>query len=301
MSTEPPGGYASPSIAVLGLGAMGGRAAAKLAADGLDVSGFDPAEAARRSAHANGVQVADDAGTAVADADLILLSLPGPPQVRSSTGGLARSATPGSVVVDMSTIDAGTARAAAATLAEHGIHYVDGPVLGRPDHCGRWTLPIGGDSDTVDRVRAALQGRIADRVVRVGEVGAGCTVKLLNNLMFGAINAVTAEALAICARAGVEQATFVDLVANSGAATVSPLFRELAAKVVAGDYQPTFEMRLLRKDNRLALQLAQATNTPAFMAAAVDTLNEAATARWPTEDTAAMVKLYQLLAGDDSA
>lgn len=288
------------SLAVLGLGTMGGRAAARFATRVETVTGFDPRPDAGEAARSEGVSTRDTAHEAVADADVIVLSLPGPSEVRHVVHGALRSAPPGAVVVDLSTNDPDTARSMHAALASRNGTYVDAPVLGRPARCGKWTLPTGGSADDIEKVRPLLEGSIAERVIHVGGVGAGSVVKLLNNLMFGAINAVTAEIFTTCRRAGLDPHVLAAAVSESGAATVSPLFRELAAKIVEDDYSPTFELRLLSKDNRLALRLAHATGSPAFIAGCVDQLNAMASARWDKEDTASMYKLYSLLSGEDA-
>ncbi len=286
----------SEIVAVLGLGTMGGHAAARLAATGATVTGYDPDVAAREAVAGAGVHVRDSADAAVREATVVVLSLPGPPEVAAAVAGPLEAARAGTAVVDLSTIDPDTARTAHATLQRTGVQYSDTPVLGRPDRCGHWTLPAGGDAETVERVRPLLEGSIAARVAHVGDAGAGSAVKLANNLMFGAINAVTVEAMNICRQSGVDPEVFATTVADSGAATVSPLFRELTRKLLAGDYAPTFALGLLRKDNRLALQLAHDTGSPAFMASGVDHLNTLAAAQgWAVEDTAAVDRLYRLL------
>jgi 3-hydroxyisobutyrate dehydrogenase len=114
--------------------------------------------------------------------------------------------------------------------------------------------------------------------------------------MFGAINAVTAEALTICEQSGVDPALFVDAVAQSGAATVSNLFKELAPRMIAGDDEPTFALELLAKDNRLALRLAQQMHTAAPMAASVDMLNTAGLAQGlGARDSGAVHRVYATL------
>lgn len=285
------------TTAVIGLGTMGGRVAARLAGEtGGQVRGYDPAPGACGAARAAGITVCDTAAEAVRDAGVVILSLPRPEHVLATVRGPLVDAAPGGVVVDLSTIDPDTARTAAAELGAHRVGYLDAPVLGRPDRCGQWTLAVGGPPAAVERVRPLLEAAVAKRVAHVGEVGAGSVVKLLNNMMFGAINAATAEAFNICRLSGVDPATFASVVADSGAATVSGLFRELARKLPAGDYEPTFALALLQKDNRLALQLARQAGSPAFVAGCVDELNTLTAARdWGGEDTGALYKLYQLL------
>ncbi len=287
------------TVTVLGLGTMGGRLAARLVEHGSEVLGYDPVAAARQRAEGSGVDVSRSAEAATSAADLIVLSLPAPKDVAAAVRGPLSAASGGAVVADLSTIDPGTAREAAALLAGSGVGYVDAPVLGRPDRCGNWTLATGGAETHVERVREVLEGPIAKRVAHVGDVGAGSVVKLLNNLLFGAINAVTAEALTICRGAGISPRAFVETVVDSGAATVSPLFRELGPRLVDEDYDPTFALALLHKDNRLALQLAHESSSPAVVAACVDLVNTLAVNQGLGDrDAGAVYELYRRLGTD---
>lgn len=266
----------SAELVVLGLGTMGGRAAAVAVEAGLSVVGYDPIPVARAMSEAQGVVTVSDAAEAVQQGQIILLSVPRPEHVTALAEGALQTAAPGSIVVDLSTIDPETARGVARTLAEKGVTYLDAPVLGRPEKCGNWTLVVGGPTSQIGAVQPLLERTVAAAVVRVGDVGAGSVVKLVNNLMFGAINAITAEALMLCRNNGVNPATFVETVADSGAATVSNLFKELAPRMVAGDDDPTFALELLAKDNRLAVELADRSNTVAPLAQAVDAVNKLA-------------------------
>ena len=280
-------------LGILGLGTMGGRVAARAVACGLDVVGFDPARQASERASSAGVKVVASAEECAALSRRLLLSVPRPEDVDGLVDGALRAATSGSVVVDLSTIDPGTARRAAESLSPVGVTYLDAPVLGRPEKVGGWTLVVGGDQGTVDAVAPLLTRVAAAKVVRVGEVGAGSVVKLLNNLMFGAINAVTAEAIALCRDNGVDPGTFVETVAGSGAATVSNLFRELAPRIVSGDDAPVFALDLLAKDNRLALALAQASGTAAPIAETVTAIDDEAVRRGlGSRDSGAVFRTY---------
>src|SRR5690625_1368470 len=136
-------------LAIVGLGTMGGACAARAVSEGLSVSGADPAPEARQRAESMGVRTRSDLAEAVTDATLILVSVPNPENVLDLASGPLLVAAPGSVVVDLSTIDPGTARQAAERLARYDITYVDAPVLGRPDRCGAWTLVAGGPDKAV--------------------------------------------------------------------------------------------------------------------------------------------------------
>jgi len=283
----------SERVAVLGLGAMGGPVAVAVSGAGYEITGFDPAPGARQRAAAAGVAVADDAAAAVSKADVVVVSVPKPEHVLALADGDLLQATAGTVVVDLSTIDPDTARAAAERLAAQDIVYLDCPVLGRPAGCGGWTLVAGGGEEDVTRVSPLLEATIARRVVRIGDVGAGSVVKILNNLMFGAINAVTAEALHLCQRNGIDRGAFVDAVVDSGAATVSNLFRDIGPRIVADDHDPVFALDLLAKDNRLAAALAAAGGTAAPVSEAVGRVNEAAVALGHGAlDSSAVIRAY---------
>ncbi|MHB0870825.1 MAG: NAD(P)-dependent oxidoreductase, partial [Chloroflexota bacterium] len=231
-------------------------------------------------------------------AEVVLLSLPMPADVESvvtGPSGLLSAARTGQVIVDLSTVDPGSTRKMAAAAGEKGVGYLDAPVLGRPQGCGNWTLPVGGDEAALERVRPVLE-KLARRVVLVGPSGHGNVVKLLNNLMFGAINAVTVEVMALAARVGMPPKVFVDLVTESGAATVSNLFKEVGPKVLARDFTPLFGIALLHKDNALALNMAREAGMPMVLSGATQLLNEMALARGlGKEDTAAVVKVYEEL------
>jgi 3-hydroxyisobutyrate dehydrogenase-like beta-hydroxyacid dehydrogenase len=230
--------------------------------------------------------------------EIVLLVLPGPPQIEAVvTGdrGLLTGAQAGQIIVDMSTVDPATTRRMGADAEKAGIDYLDAPILGRPGALGHWVLPVGGDPITLARCRPVLE-LLARKVIHVGPLGAGNTLKLLNALMFSAINAMTAEMMAISVKAGMSPRVLFETLAESQAATVSGLFREVGAKIVARDFAPIFPVDLMCKDNRLAIAMARDCDAPPILASTIQVLNELASARGlGAEDTSALVKVYQAL------
>lgn len=252
-------------VGVVGLGAMGGPIAAALAT-GRRVVVHDPSpEAAARGA-ASGCEVAPSLAALGEAVDTVVLSLPEAGVVSAVLDVLLGLDAPPTLVVDTSTIGPADSRAHAARCAERGVAHVDAPVLGRPAAVGRWTIPVGGS--TPEQGLDALLAPVAARVVAVGEAGAGTTVKVVNNQMLAVINAATAEALAVAAAAGLDPGVFVDTVIDSGAASVSGLFRDVAPRAVDGDYDPVFSLALMRKDNALAVALASERGVPVPVSAA---------------------------------
>jgi 3-hydroxyisobutyrate dehydrogenase-like beta-hydroxyacid dehydrogenase len=230
--------------------------------------------------------------------DLMLLVLPGPLQIEAvvtGDGGLLAGAQSGQVIIDMSTVDPATTRRMGARAEEVGVDYLDAPILGRPSALGRWVLPVGGEPEIVARCRPVLE-KLAHKVIHVGPLGAGNTLKLLNALMFSAINAVTAEMMVISLKAGLSPKVLFETIAESQAATVSGLFKEVGAKIVSRDFTPIFPIDLLCKDNRLAIGMARACDAPPVLASTVQVLNELASAKGlGAEDTSALVKVYEAL------
>jgi 3-hydroxyisobutyrate dehydrogenase len=281
------------TIAVLGLGVMGGRMAAVLA-ERCPVRGFDPVAATRDAVARTGVATFETAGEAVDGADLIFLSLPNPEVVRAVIDDLGDT-TSGKLVFNLSTIDPSTAREAAEALKRHGAGYVDAPILGRPASCGKWTLVCGGSEGDVAVLDQIATGSIARAVIRVGGVGAGSTLKLLNNLMFGAVNAITAEVIDLAERSGLDPARFTEIISESGAGHVSPLFRDIAPRMAAHNYDdPEFAVKMLAKDVRLGTELAAEIDQPAPMANQIRMITDQAMARGLADlDSAALVEVYR--------
>jgi 3-hydroxyisobutyrate dehydrogenase-like beta-hydroxyacid dehydrogenase len=261
---------------------------------------YDVSSAAMERAAADGAKLAGSNAEVGAAVQVALLSLPLPAHVvEVVTGDLGLLARPakGLVVVDTSTVDPSTTRQLAKEAAAAGVEYLDAPVLGRPDACGRWSFPVGGNPAALTAIRPVLEP-LAHTIIHVGESGAGNTIKLLNTLIFGAINAITAETFAAAARLGVAPRKFYETIAGSDAATVSNLFRELGPKILNRDFSPVFTLDLLHKDNSLAMAMLEDAQASVIVGNAVRTLNGLARAAgYGSEDTSAMVKVYETLLG----
>lgn len=286
------------NVAIVGAGMMGRMAIDRIAAAGHRVVVYDVVPAAMQSLpQVAGVTTVPSLAAAAASAEVALLYLPGPSEVAdcvAGAGGLLGAARPGTVIVDQSTVDPGTSQRMAALAAAKAVGYLDAPVLGRPATVGNWALPVGGRAEDLARCSAVL-GLLATKVFHIGPSGCGNQVKLLNQLMFGAINAMTAEMMAIAEKIGIAPKLLYETITASQAATVSNLFRELGARIAADDYtHPTFSVDLLAKDVRLAMEMARAHAAPPLLARSVEFLNDAARAQgFGRLDTATMWKCYR--------
>jgi 3-hydroxyisobutyrate dehydrogenase-like beta-hydroxyacid dehydrogenase len=292
------------NVGLVGIGTMGILVASRLVQAAHRVIAYDVDPNALQQAQDLGALPVDTPQKMAEQAEIVFLVLPGPPQVETVVAGdrgLLAGARSGQILVDMSTVDPETTRRMGARAEAVGVDYLDAPILGRPSAIGRWVLPVGGEPEMVARCRPVLE-LLAHKVIHVGPLGAGHTLKLLNALMFSAINAMTAEMMAISAKAGLPPKILFETIAASQAATVSGLFKEVGAKIVARDFTPIFPIDLLCKDNRLAIRMARDCDAPPVLANTVQVLNELANARGlGDEDTSALVKVYEALLDGEGA
>lgn len=288
----------SMKVGLVGLGTMGSLVAKTLLEAGYEMVAHDVDLRACQLAAESGAAIADLPQEVARQTAITLLLLPGPAQVEAvvtAEHGLLAGAGPEHVIIDMSTVDPQTTHRMAEQALATGVAYLDAPILGRPGALGNWVLPVGGEAAVVARCRPVLD-RLAREVIHVGPLGAGHTLKLLNALMFSAINAMTAEMLAIARQSAIDPAVLYRTIAGSDAATVSGLFRESGVKIVERNFSPTFSIDLLCKDNGLAVQMARDLGATPILASTIQTMNELARNKGlGREDSSALVKVYEAL------
>ncbi len=285
------------TIGLIGCGRMGVCMLEAMLKGGFKVVAYDVFPEATQRAAAMGADLTDNPKELAQVVDMVLLSLPGPLQIRDvlfGENGVAYGLGKGKVVVDTSTVDPKTTRENAERLEEATASaYLDCPILGRPSATGKWMLPTGGSQDALEYVKQVLL-TFAANAVSVGGHGAGNALKLLNQMMFTCINAVSSEVMAIAEYVGVDPQMFYNTVASSSAATVSGLFREVGKCILNHDYNhPAFTVDLLIKDTKLALQMAKDSDAPSFLAGYAHMYNELAHANGHgNEDTSAVYKVF---------
>jgi 3-hydroxyisobutyrate dehydrogenase-like beta-hydroxyacid dehydrogenase len=284
------------TIGLIGVGVMGRTVAQKILNGGYGLLAYDVSAACIENAKDLGASVASTLAEVAGKAKIILMLLPGPEDVRvcvSGERGLLSSAAPGTVIVDMSTIDPATTTEMAALALAKNVGYVDAPVLGRPATVGQWALPAGGRKEDVDHCRPVLSS-FAAHILHVGPSGSGHKIKLLNQMMFGAINAMTAEMMAVASKIGIEPRLLYETITASQAGTVSNLFKELGGRIASGNYdRPTFTVDLLTKDIRLGVKMAKEGGAPPILGRTVELVNEISqTQGFGSSDTSSMWKSY---------
>lgn len=284
-------------IGLLGAGVMGLAAGRKIAESGHSLLVYDVSIGAQEKAREMGAAVSATPAEVAQQADVIVMFLPGPKEVElcvAAQDGLLAASRPGLVIVDMSTVDPGITQRMAELALQKGVGYLDAPVLGRPSAIGNWVLPVGGRKEHLEQCRPILE-LLGGQIFYIGESGSGNKVKLLNQMMFGAINAMTAEMMAIAEKLGIEPRTLYETISASQAATVSGLFKELGRRIAGENYDnPTFTVNLLIKDVHLAVEMAKAGNAPPILGRTVELINEIARAQgFGEKDTSIMWKSIQ--------
>jgi 3-hydroxyisobutyrate dehydrogenase-like beta-hydroxyacid dehydrogenase len=269
---------------------------AQLLAKGFKVAAYDPFPAAKEYAKEKGAMVVSSPAELAEKTKLIIMSLPAANHVLEVVGGengLLDALTAEHVIVDTSTVGPQTSKQCAEMVAAKGASYVDAPILGRPSASGSWLLPCGGNEKAIEFASPALL-TFAKSVIRVGDNGAGNALKLLNQLMFSVINGVSAEVMALTEVVGIDKKAFYDVVSNSGAATVSGLFKEIARRIVSEEYEdPTFTVELLCKDAALGIQMTKDAGVTPLIAGFVQMINENAKGKGlAKQDTSAITKVF---------
>jgi 2-hydroxy-3-oxopropionate reductase len=177
-------------------------------------------------------------------------------QVLFGPDGLHEGLAPGSVVVDMSTIAASSARSLAERLSQGGVTYLDAPISGGQQGAEAATLTcmIGGPVPAVAAVSDVLRV-FSRKICHVGDVGAGQTVKACNQIAAACALLGVGDAIALASSQGVSPEVMCDVLL-SGTARSFVLERD-APRIIKGDYKPGFRARLMHKDLRVALKTAQ--------------------------------------------
>jgi 3-hydroxyisobutyrate dehydrogenase-like beta-hydroxyacid dehydrogenase len=287
-------------IGFLGMGAMGGPMARRLGQKGFRVTGYDVSEARSAAAAKDGVAIAKSPAAAAEAADVVMSSLPNPAIVRAAylgADGAVPALRPGTILIDMSTIDPSTWRDVADAAAARGAESLGAPVSGGPADAGsgRLVFLVGGDAAVIDRARPVLEA-LGSEIHHLGPLGAGHIVKLVNNVMSMCNVAVAAEAMVLGVRAGMDPQRLFDVLSTSGGR--SHHFLKRFPNVLAGDFTPYFSIALSRKDLSLALKMAESLGVPMLATSTVRQIYEAAAAQGlDNVDMAGVTKLYEQWAG----
>ena len=237
-------------VAILGLGTMGTGMARNLLKAGFPVSAYNRTQAKAAPVAAAGARIAATPADAARDADVVISMLSDDDASRKIwTGeeGVLAAARPGAVLVESSTVTPAWIAELAALASVRNLTLLDAPVTGSrvQAESGQLTFLVGGDESALERVRPVL-GSMSKEIVRLGPVGSGSRMKLINNFLCGVQVASLAEGLAWIERSNLNREQALKILCNG--APGSPLLNTISARMVAGTYDVNFLLSLMRKD-----------------------------------------------------
>jgi 3-hydroxyisobutyrate dehydrogenase len=226
---------------------MGQPMAANLARAGFTVQSFDT----------NGSGNRKSAREAADRADVLITMLPDGDAVREAVLETLPALPAGAVVIDMSSSDPLSTRALLPALKARNVSLLDAPVSGAiaKAKAGTLAIMIGGEPDTVERVRPVLQAMGRD-LFHVGPLGAGHAVKALNNYLGAAGTLAGLEALLMAQAFGLEPQKMLEAI-NASTGRNSTTERKIPQQVLTGTFASGFKLALMAKDVGIAAGLAR--------------------------------------------
>lgn len=258
---------------------------------GHDVAGCDIDAQAMERLAARGGRRGKTPADAAAGAAIVVVMVHDAAQVESvlfGPDGVACACRPGAVVWLASTVTPSFARSLVPRLAQHELLFVDGPVSGGATgaEAGALTVIAGGDSVALEASRSAMEA-CASQVFRVGDAGAGSTVKMINQVLVAAHIALTAEAVSLAVAAGVQPQQLINVITHS--AGNSKMFEKRAPRIAVGDHTPHSTLDTFLKDLGIALESAREFGSAMPMAGAAHGVFAAAAADGHGRDSDTLV------------
>jgi 3-hydroxyisobutyrate dehydrogenase len=290
-------------IGFIGMGVMGAPMAGNLAAAGYRVTVFDqdPARARAAALADSGIEVAAGKRALAAAADLVITMLPDGEavhQVVTGEDGIGDAMPAGSLLLDTSSSEPWLTRRTAQILAERGVAMVDAPVSGAQwgAQAAELVFMVGGSVQDVARVRLLLE-EMGRAIHHVGPLGAGHTMKCINNMITAMTFVATAEGLAVGKRAGLDPVAMNEVLNESTGG--SWLTRNhFAQRVFTRSFDDPFKLELMLKDVGIAMGLAQEQGLPLPLSAVGQQLYRAAArAAGPGASVSEMVRWIEQVTG----
>ena len=248
----------SRMIGFIGLGVMGKPMALNLLKKGFPLVVHSRSDAPVKEVVAAGAQRAENPAEVARRATRIITMLPDGPdvaQVLKGANGVFSALQRGTIVIDTSSIAPAVARHLAARAAERGAAMLDAPVSGGEIGAINASLSImvGGDANAFAEVKPILDAvGNPERVVRIGDCGAGQICKVCNQMVIGGTLVAVSEAFSLARRAGVDAARVREALLGGFAA--SRVLEVHGERMLTGNYKPGFRTRLYAKDLRIATQ-----------------------------------------------
>lgn len=284
-------------VGVIGVGNIGRAIAANLVASGHAVTVCDIDAVRTQALAARGAQVAVGPAEVARQSEVTFTSLPNPTVVDDVANAWLAGASPGSVLIDLSTNAPATVRWIGARLVAVGCHLLEAPLTGGAPGAQARTLVfmVAGERDVFERCRPLLD-QLGRATFYLGPLGLGNVAKLVNSLLAFSATWASLEGLAIASKAGIDLRTMVEVVRTGGAGN---FFIDRMVEGINERGRPTsFSLALAAKDAGLLLDVAREHGVPVPIAAQVaQTLVAAVGAGLGERDFTDIVELIERQAG----
>jgi len=242
-------------IGVIGMGIMGQAMASNLLEAGYPVSVFNRTPSACEAVEEKGASVAATPADLGKACDTIIVMLTGPEAIDALLWEAAETMSPGSVVINMSTVPPDYARDTAERLKTSDLRYLDAPVSGskKPAEEGNLVILAGGENHTVSQISPIFEV-LGKKTVHCGDVGQGSMMKMAVNLLLGVMMEGYAEMIALGLKGGLELETMQAVIANGP--LNSGLFQMKEEMFRTGTYTAQFPLKHMAKDMRFLSETA---------------------------------------------
>ena len=291
----------SQTVGFIGLGLMGKPMARNLLKQGFSVVAHSRSRGPVEELKKDGATSAGSPAEVARSAKIIITMLPDGPDVEKvleADNGVFNAMAKGTIIVDSSTIAPAIARRLAARAKDLGSSMLDAPVSGGEIGAidGTLTFMVGGDAAALESVRSILSAMgKPERIVHVGDTGAGQICKACNQIVLGGTMAVVAEAIALSRKAGVDPMKV--RAALMGGFAQSRVLEVHGERMITGNWKPGFKAKLYQKDLGIAAKTLGEHGVPAVTSAVVQQLvNAQIAAGEGEEDYSGMAKVIFKLA-----
>lgn len=278
------------TVAFIGLGAMGSRMAMNMHAAGHKLRVYNRDRAKAKPFADKGIEVCDSPAAAAKGAEFVCSIVSDDMATREvmlGAQGVIGAAAAGTIILDSSTNTPAMAREAAKAAAAKGLVYLDAPVSGSlPQAQGKeLVFLVGGDAAAFEKAKPVMQA-MGSMVRRLGDSGAGATLKLINNMLSATLTAAIAEAALAAEAANLDRDATLEILAAGAAG--ARLTKTKMPKIFKRDFSPQFHLELMDKDLRYFLALAQELDCPAPIASLIRSQYQAAKREFGKLDSCAV-------------
>ena len=288
-------------IGFVGLGIMGKPMSKNLLKAGYELVVYDLNQDAVKDVVAAGAAMGENTKALAAQSDIIITMLPNSPHVKSAVlgeNGILEGMKPGAILVDMSSIAPLASKEVCEQVEAKGCEMLDAPVSGGEPKAvdGSLSIMVGGKAEVFEKVKDILQVMGAT-VVLCGDIGAGNTTKLANQVIVALNIAALSEALVLGKKAGVDPEAIYNAI-RAGLAG-STVMDAKAPMMIAGNFNPGFRIELHIKDLNNVLETGHSVGAALPMTAQVMEMMQWLKANGKAmEDHSAIVRYYEALAND---